>query len=451
MDFDDDEDLEYSTDDDGDDEDVERHEDGGPSGGGGGGLGGAPGAVGGSGPDGGTGGGPVTGPSRGRSGRHVHATQHSPDTGAGKSTTARGKVDRYFRVGGGAEEGRRFASMLNQPSGRATRRDQQGSQHAWQHFYCMMQRLHPERQYAGPDDVRLWDLRPDSKNTAPTREDWLCFQHFSRVISSSTDAARNNVCRVVSYGKRLAMRTWGGRYVEEIFDPRIVYANHHHGMSGLIRRQYGSSVKKTIPLSMSEMKSGHGFVDDTHLKGLLMGASFNCGNTTGGRRPRTIASLRVRHTAWVVQEVFVGGVLWRVPSCKLEFTDEKYCDPRGPRRVHEDFSHMENYLDVMSLSFSFFLYAVFVARNLFVDQLPLTSLAVGATMETRQAALDYFVFCDTDGDVFFDVVPVSPATLSSWTRTITQRMSKVTGLPARGYRAHRYVIDTFVCLFAWMD
>ena len=86
--------------------------------------------------------------------------------------------------------GRRFASMLNQPSGRATRCDQ----HAWQHFYCMMQRLHPERQYAGPDDVRMWDLRPDSKNMAPTREDWLCFQHFSRVISSSTDAARNNVC-----------------------------------------------------------------------------------------------------------------------------------------------------------------------------------------------------------------------------------------------------------------
>ena len=35
-------------------------------------------------------GGPVTGASRGRTGRHLHATQHSLDTGAGKSTTARG-------------------------------------------------------------------------------------------------------------------------------------------------------------------------------------------------------------------------------------------------------------------------------------------------------------------------------------------------------------------------
>ena len=227
------------------------------------------------------------------------------------------------------------------------------------------------------------------------------------------------------------------RYPEEAYDPRVLYSSHHHGMSGLIRRQYGMDVKKTVPLSMCEMKSGARFVDFSCLRGLLMGASFNCGNTTGGRRPRAIVSLRVRNVTCTMQEVVVKGVPWLVPSFRICFPEEKYDDPRGPRRVREDFSHMRNYFELMPMSYSYFFYALFMARGLFVEHDPISSLRAGQVAATKLEAGDYFVFCEAEGDVYYDALPVSTQSLSDWTRAITKRMSPLTGLSARPYRAHR--------------
>ena len=131
---------------------------------------------------------------------------------------ATGKVERYFGQGGAAAEGKRMVALLDQPGGRATHADQQAARRAWQHYVAFMQRLHPGK-FKGPQDCGLWDLRPSSSDrrsspATPSRDDWLAFTHFMRVGSSSMDAARNNVSRVILYGKRMAMLRWASkRYV----------------------------------------------------------------------------------------------------------------------------------------------------------------------------------------------------------------------------------------------
>lgn len=128
---------------------------------------------------------------------------------------ASGKVEWYFGQGGAAAEGKRMAALLDQPGGRATHADQQAARRAWEHYVVFMQRLHPG-EFKGPRDCGLWDLRPSSSDrrgmpATPCRDDWLAFTHFIRVSSSSMDAARNNVSRVILYGKRMAMLRWASR------------------------------------------------------------------------------------------------------------------------------------------------------------------------------------------------------------------------------------------------
>ena len=276
----------------------------------------------------------------------------------------------------------------------------------------------------------------------PSKDDWLLFTHFMRVSRRSYPAARVDICRVVSFGKEVAMsylEKHGMSYPADLFDPRIVYATEHQRMGGLMRREYGVEVKKCLALTMCEAKSGHNFIDMHCLRGIFMGGSFNAGNTTGGRRPRSIASLRVRDVQCELQSVVVNGTQWRVPSFKLTFRDEKYMCERGPRRSLENFAHIGNYTELMCMSYSYYLYAQFVARGIFLDDNPISSCEVGGRVEFKRSALDFFVFCEDDGDVWYDGIPLAAAKLSAWTKTITMRMGGLTGLPARGYRAHRCV------------
>eukprot|EP00955_Chlamydomonas_euryale_P030601 322362-Chlamydomonas_euryale.AAC.1 len=115
--------------------------------------------------------------------------------------------------------------------------------------------------------------------------------------------------RVIRWGKHVAglRPARGGRVLaSDMHDPRIVYGFHHEKMCNMVRRHYGMAVKKTVALTMAEMKSGHRFVDSGSGRGLLMAAALSLGNTSGGRRPRTLAALRVRDCTVVVQRVDVG-------------------------------------------------------------------------------------------------------------------------------------------------
>eukprot|EP00955_Chlamydomonas_euryale_P009809 105268-Chlamydomonas_euryale.AAC.1 len=84
--------------------------------------------------------------------------------------------------------------------------------------------------------------------------------------------------RVIRWGKHVAgLRgsRLGRVLAADMHDPRVVYAFHHGKMCNLLRRQYGMAVKKTVALTMGEMKSGHRYVDYSCVRGLLMAAAFN--------------------------------------------------------------------------------------------------------------------------------------------------------------------------------
>eukprot|EP00955_Chlamydomonas_euryale_P033499 347862-Chlamydomonas_euryale.AAC.1 len=108
-----------------------------------------------------------------------------------------------------------------------------------------------------------------------------------------------------------------------------------------------------------------------------MAAAFNLGNVSGGRRPRSVAALRVKDCAVVAQVVTnLDG-----PVLSIFFTDEKYMDSRGVRSVPENFSGLnDTYLEAMRLSASYFLYAAFVARGVFCGRFPLKGAAHGQVL-----------------------------------------------------------------------
>ena len=136
-----------------------------------------------------------------------------------------GKLDRYFGVGGGVEQRSRFFGVLRDPGGRATHKDAEAAQRAWQYYSAFMRRQCPGRFSSKRGDFQLWDLRPSSKAKCPSRDDWLSFTHFMRSSCSSYESMRVDVSRVVAYGKRLAVREMAHMktyFPEDVFDPRVV-------------------------------------------------------------------------------------------------------------------------------------------------------------------------------------------------------------------------------------
>lgn len=102
--------------------------------------------------------------------------------------------------------------------------------------------------------------------------------------------------RAIKRGKQIAA-TAGGAHerniADDMHDPRLVYHSEHRGVLAQLRQNHGMAVRKTRPLTPAKMRSGHRFVDHGSVCGLLMAAAFSLGNVSGGRRPRSLADLRL--------------------------------------------------------------------------------------------------------------------------------------------------------------
>ena len=363
-----------------------------------------------------------------------------------------------------------LVSRVQSPCLRSTLKDELGINSAWCKYVSFMRQqflsnykgknmdwsmngtnLHPavlmptsscQSNFPHVSELHFWNLGLDMSPVIPERLDWLRFFHYMRVSSSSMSSCEVMVSRVVQYGKSLVSAYCRAVCVPipdvEDMDPRILYGDVLKPFKTLIRRDRGVSVKTTEPLSVTEAKSGHNFCDVSSVRGLIMASAFNFFNTSGGRRSRTLSSLRLRDVRGVVQRVHCTDRVWKVPAFSFELIDEKSINKRGFRCVREDFSGWTDYERHMRLSASYFLYALFMLRKLFRFDDPLES----EDLSFVDGVGDCYVFCHHDGDIFLDAIPMSPKSLSNVTRVLTTRMSSLTGKKPRGSRAHRYATAT---------
>jgi hypothetical protein len=363
-------------------------------------------------------------------------------------------VSGYFaRMGRPGESHRVQMALQGTQATVSAEQQRQGDWAQWRVF------IHAARGWDGEGgnrpDSECWALGPCVTQPCPTAEEWLAFVEFSREHRATYQAACNNVQRVVNVGINLRMQhdqrmlRRAGRtciVTREQYDPRVLYSQQHMTLKTLLRRDMGMQVQKTEPLTVQEAKSGHNFTDPWCLQGWLMAASFNIGNTSGGRRPRSVSSLRVGDVQVISTVLRNRAAAVRVPSMRFTWADEKVMDTRGSRLTFENFSGMSQaeYDEVAPMSASFYLFRVLLARGCFMHSDPLLAVGAGAVVPFRPECLSDYVFCDTDGHTWFGAVPVLPSTLSNWTRVITQRMAPSVGGPpaGRGYRAHRYAAGT---------
>ena len=135
--------------------------------------------------------------------------------------------------------------------------------------------------------------------------------------------------------------------------------------------------------------------------------------------------------------------LSRVPSLPSPPDVLQYMDPRGRRFTTESFRGWGSaYRERMLLSASYFVYALMRLRHVFIVDDPLSSLPCGALMAFKANALDFYLFCEEEGGMWLDAVPMAPSKISDFTRVITSRMTPQTGLPVRSARAHRHAAGT---------
>lgn len=329
-----------------------------------------------------------------------------------------------------------FANMVvNAPFAAATSGGRENEAAAWQVYSGILK------------DETLWAGWPDAARNAwpiPVMQ-WIRLLGRMRAQYNSYGSFQNAVNAVCKVGTKMAHNMHvaeclkAGKDVAhasgpQAFDPRVLYSMQHRQMMDWIRRDGGVQVKHTEYINMEEARNGHKFTDHRALPGLQASACWNMENLSGGRRPRSLSALRVRHLSWRVTSVKCGKEEWKVPSLTYEFIDEKFMDKRGPRSVPEDFSHFANFERDGGLSSASYLYALFKARGLFVHADPLSTLRSGDAIDTHEWARDYFVYCYMEGDIFYDCIPLSPQAISDMTRTILKKM----GRSMRGGRAHRH-------------
>ena len=300
-------------------------------------------------------------------------------------------------------------SLMARPSGAATKSGEEGMLRAWcfWELFCKVERLSSDRHW--PPSWQQW-------------QDFLCRLRRGTV---SCDAFRNVYTKVSTYGQR----KFGGSSLGSLFGGRM------KRLITILNRHYGSKVKQQAGITATEAKNFHKFVDRDCLYGLQGGAAFAFGVTGGGKRPRSVAAIKLSNVTVRVEEVTVGGVPQLVPAFTCTITDNKFSDIMGDRFVREWLLGTEQYEHWAERTASWWLYRLLVIRGAFSLHDPMENGGVhaGDVLEFKPSALFWFLLCHARGDRYVNTRPISTEMLSGLTATLLTRM----GSEPRGYSAHR--------------
>lgn len=279
--------------------------------------------------------------------------------------------------------------------------------------------------------ARLSDDELRKVRWPPAQTQWLGFLTYVRERTSSTGGLRGIVEDVCSVGRAFHPATESGGVAP---DPQKLYSFAHGRFMTALHRHYEHEGREVKPITMEEAHSGPNFVDPNCLPGMLRGLAWTLGCTTG-RRPRTLAEIRLRDMKFSAAGVVVAGESVLVPEIVITYADEKFMDTMGKRSTREQYDETEDYDLYAKRGAAFWAYRSLVWRGAFEKGDPLMHVERGKAMPIKRACMDWVLFptCLPWGDSWVDTVPIAPSTLSEWNKV----MLKAMGSEPRGFSAHR--------------
>lgn len=288
----------------------------------------------------------------------------------------------------------------------------------------------------------------DSMPWPPSEEEWLKFLQDGRKQVSSHERLTRWAGNVAEVGSRYFRRVRQHRAATaKELDPRKLYFLEHVKMLRILKREYGVELRQVAGIDMVEARNFGYFVDLDSVVGLSQAASFAMGCLFGGRRPRTLTSIKLRDCRFFADAVQIDGQRTLVPGVHITFEDEKVDDIQGPRAAKDSHAHKSSYAGWHLMSPAYYLYQLLVRRGAFKEWDPLVSAHDKAELPIAKHAQDWYLLCSCTPDTWVDTLPVSVAILGCWTKAILRRM----GRPPRGFSAHRRGCITRACILCILN
>lgn len=271
-------------------------------------------------------------------------------------------------------------------------------------------------------------VTPDTLMWPPGKDVWIEFIYYARNEVTSFQRLQNLLHNVVTAG--CAMKG----VPTESNSPMKLYCREHKKALNVIRRDHDDGVEQVQGITMQECQSFHMFVDKFCLQGLQDAGlfAFGCASI---RRPRSVTSIKIKDLQVVVEQVKLSdGSTAYVPAFTASIRDEKFMDSfQGVRGVRDMLQHMRNYDEFCYYTFSYWLYTLMVFRGAFQSRNPLENARLGDKLQFKNEAAEWYLFCQVQGDVFNNAMPLGVQQLGESTKAILKAMNR----PLRGYSAHR--------------
>ncbi|GLC44477.1 hypothetical protein PLESTB_000069100 [Pleodorina starrii] len=299
----------------------------------------------------------------------------------------------------------------------------------------------------------------DKLEWPPVRQVWLDFLVKAREHVSSYRRFKcllSNVCVTANtYFQRER------KCQKEEVDPRILYCRDTKQVCNQLKRDGGVGVRQVMGITMQEAWSGPNFCDPDSIRECTMALAWTLGTICGGRRPRSVAAIRLKDitlkacSVEIRGQTGVSGDTYIIPAIAcLKWTDEKtpnYSGDRESSDVYDDDIYQDwSFLRVRP---SYWAYRLLVMRGLFavhpdplsidgMDALRKAGIDPFAQLPVKDGAFDHFLLCESLADQWNDALPLSVGILGQYTMTLLERM----GCPPRRYSAHRRGCVTRACM-----
>ena len=140
-------------------------------------------------------------------------------------------------------------------------------------------------------------------------------------------------------------------------DPRHIHRAQHSHVMGMLKCEYGMGVKQIAPITMVEARNACNFADTDSVRGVSTCVAFSMGCLMGGKRPCTLASIKLEAVTLTAIAVEIDGKRILVPALQVIFRDEKFDDLIGPR-IGTDFPHRDDYKELLTTSCAFWVYSL---------------------------------------------------------------------------------------------
>ena len=181
-----------------------------------------------------------------------------------------------------------------------------------------------------------------------------------------------------------------------------------------LKREHGIGVKQVEAITMEECRNACKFGDPNSVRGVSACAAFALGALLGGRRPRSLTTVKLKDLFIWASEVEVDDARYNVPAMTVRFVQEKFDDLQGPRRA-TDQPHCDKYDVQISCSAAFWIYRLLVIRGCLVGD-PIWDAQPGEARSVPADCAEYYLFCDCTANMWIDTLPVSTDVLGDWNK-----------------------------------